>query len=132
MRRLAPLALLLVLGACGDPTFNDSLDHVGIYTMTTVNGGGLPATLSSNDSLQIEVTGGSVHLEADHSFSEESNFRVTEDGVASSEDERVVGHYTRRGDVFDLNGNDGTLLRAIRNGSTLTVVRGDFELIYQK
>lgn len=132
MKRFAALALLLVLGACADPTFNDSQDHVGVYTMATVNGGGLPATLSSNDSLQIEVTGGSVSLEADHTFAERATFRVTEDGVASSENELVVGHYTRRGDVFDLDGTDGTTLRAVRDGSTLTVIRGNFELIYRK
>jgi hypothetical protein len=132
MKGLAPLALLLVLCACGDPTFNNSLDHVGLYTMTTVNGGVLPATLSSNDSIQVEVTGGSVSLEADHSFVERATFRVTEDGVASSEDEVVAGRYTRRGDVFDLDGTDGTALTAIRDGSTLTVVRGSFELTYQK
>ena len=132
MKILATLALILVLGACTDSTGSNSTDHVGVYTMTTINGDALPATLSSNGADSVEVTAGTVTLNADRTFSETVSYRITKAGAETTEQELVVGLYSRSRNHFNLNGSDGSLLAADLDGTALTMLRGAFELVYQK
>ena len=73
-----------------------------------------------------------VTLNADRTFSESVSYRITKAGAETTEQELVVGLYSRSRNHFNLNGSDWSLLAADLDGTALTMLRGAFELVYQK
>lgn len=43
---------------------------VGVYALTLVNGGALPFPLAGNDTARLDITGGTITLMADHTFTD--------------------------------------------------------------
>lgn len=88
MRKVFLLAGALTLAACGgsDSTApNPNAAAFGNYSLNQVNGSPPPVTIFSNSAGRIDVTGGSMSLRSDLSFSETRNFRlVYSDGTSES------------------------------------------------
>jgi hypothetical protein len=71
--RLAVITLFATTSACGggDSTAPDPKAAVaGTYTLTQINGGNLPVTVFANTAGRIELTGGSLTLRSDGSYTE--------------------------------------------------------------
>ena len=114
-RRLALLALgaLALFGttACGgddevDPA-GPGADIAGTYTLRTVNGQNVPATVYEGSDLgvqaKVEVLSGSLVLAANQSFTNVTTIRQTiGTGSSSTSDAAASGTYTRNGSTLTL------------------------------
>lgn len=132
MKALATLALCVLSAACTDFTGTDVGDSVGVYSMASVNGRTLPFTLTANGTGSVEVTEGSVTLNSDRSFVDHTAFRVTTDSVSTMESQIIEGRFTRSGNTVSLSGYDGSAYLGRLNGGTLTIIRGSFEVAYNR
>lgn len=124
MKRFAPLALVLLFAACSEFTGADTTDHVGTYNISSVNGTALPFTLSDDGSELVEVVQGTVTLNADRTFTDNTLFRVTTDGEAVTSQQLVQGQYLRSKSTVTFEGNDGSFYTGQLDGPTLTIFRG--------
>jgi hypothetical protein len=135
-RHLAVVALTLALplAACADSTApEDTLS--GTYTLETINGASLPWLAVDEAEGKVEVAGGSITLLADGTFTDRMTFRVTEGGVARSEDDTYTGTYIKTATGATLTplapvGFDPYMVTV--SGSTMTQMINDFELTYRK
>src|SRR5690348_3696194 len=106
MKRFALLALVLLFAACSEFTGAETTDQIGVYNISSVNGAALPFTLAEGDTT-FEVTGGTVTLNADRSFTDHTTFRSTVgDSIATSE-QLIQGQYLRTKNTITFEGNDG-------------------------
>jgi len=129
MRRLVTLALAAFsLAACGgsDKPAGPSASIAGTYTLQTVNGRSLPSTIFQVGNDKLEVTGGSVTMNENETFSGVTALRETVEGVVDDYSASCTGTYTRTGSTVafaeaesdDCGGNySGTWT----SGNTLTV-----------
>jgi hypothetical protein len=123
MKRFATLALVLLFAACSEFTGADTTDHVGVYSISSVNGAALPFTLSDDGTETVEVLQGTVTLNADRTFTDNTQFRVTTDGVESTPQQQVQGQYLRSKSSVTFEGYDGSFYTGQLDGSTLTIMR---------
>ena len=128
------IALLLPLAACGDdgPT-GPGADVAGTYTLQTVAGAVLPATVFQAGADRLEVTGGQVMLNADNTQSATITFRETEGGVTTTDAETITGTYllTSNGGIV-LKDADGSELWGTISGNTLTLTAFGMPFVFRK
>jgi hypothetical protein len=125
-------ASLAALGACGsDSTTGPGTDPipttpVGSYTITSVNGKGLPVALFAEASYTYEVTNGTIALTNDGKYSVVTTFRQTLPGSTSAFVDSTGGTWVRTGSNIQLtNTQDGSLDTATWDKGILTFVEVD-------
>ena len=127
------LALLIPLAACSDDATGPGPDVAGNYTLQTVAGAALPATVFQVGADRLEVTAGQVVLNADNTQSATITFRETEGGVTTTDAQTISGTYllTANGGIVlkDANGDElwGTI-----NGNTLTLTAFGMAFVFRK
>jgi hypothetical protein len=123
------LAALIGVGACGsDSTSGPAVPTtpIGSYTITTVNGKGLPVALFADASYTYEVTNGTLALTSDGKYSVVTTFRQTLPGNVSMFVDSTGGTWVQTGANIQLkNGQDGTLDTATWDKGILTFVEVD-------
>lgn len=116
LRKGALVALMGILAtACGggDETTAPNTDAaVGVYTLSTINGGSLPQVVETNGNDTAEITAGVVTLRADRTFSDVTQLRITISGNASIVSDSATGTWTRQGSTVQLNPTTPTGLPA--------------------
>ena len=130
----AALALLtLAAGACGgdDDSTGPNGSIAGTYTLQTVNGSPPPITVFELGDDKIEVTGASVVINENGTFSATSTVRETDAGQVTTSSSVCSGTYTRSGSTVtftepDSNNEDcgGSYTGTWSNGNTLTIAFG--------
>ena len=125
VRRVLVACLVFGLVACGDDSVSPA-DVAGTYTLLSVDGEGLPAILSEDESIGnlIEVTAGSATLNQDLTCSLSFDLRETDQGTVTTDTLVSACTYTiddgfrltPSGETFSLS---GSIL-----GSTLTIIDG--------
>jgi hypothetical protein len=123
MRRLVAAATLSValVSACSDSTGPSTI--FGTYTLATINGSALPQVVDSDPTTgaTLEVTAGTVIVSQDGTFSDRTDFRLTESGQVTTGSETATGAWNRSGDVITFTPNDGTTPYSMTIGNrTLT------------
>jgi hypothetical protein len=125
-------ASLAALAACGsDSSTGPGADPipttpVGSYTITTVNGKGLPVALFADASYTYEVTNGTLALTNDGKYSVITTFRQTLPGSTSMFVDSTGGTWVKTGTNIQLtNGQDGSLDTATWDKGILTFVEVD-------
>lgn len=107
----------------------------GTYSLTTVNGGTLPVVLFQNSTDKVEITAGSISLNADNSTTFSLTIRETSGGSVSTETETDVGTYSVTGNQVNFDYNSFTFA-AVVSGSTLsfaiTIDGNPGTLVFQK
>lgn len=78
MRKTLVVALLLTVAACGGDKVTGTKEFTGSYSLRTVNGGGLPAVVFLDDTEKDEVTGGTINLASDNTWSGTLGIRATD------------------------------------------------------
>ena len=126
--------LLTVVAACGgDSPTQPRASVVGTWNLQTVDGSALPYLVPQNDFEALELMSDVLTVDANGTFTQLSQFRVTEDGQASTESFPDGGSYALNGTAvtftFDSDGSTGTGSLA---GTTLTVAAAGFALVYKK
>ena len=137
MKRMAAIAMafaVVATSACGkddkSPTGNNNTT-VGTYSLDKVDGGALPATIFDEDvdiegnivRLKIELTGGSMTLSANNTFTGSMSLRLSIPGAPpENETAPVSGTYSVAGNVITLTSadpEDPQITGTIANGQLL-------------
>ena len=135
-RRLALLGMLamtVAMAGCGDDDDPSGPTEItGTYTLRTVNGASLPFTLwtEAEAGFKREITGGSVTLNANGTYSDAFAIRDTEDGVVTTDTETSSGTYVRTGNTIAFTESNGIPQQSatIQNGALIyTIDDGDSE-----
>jgi hypothetical protein len=99
--------MLLAATACGggsDTTAPPNADAVvGVYALSTINGGVLPQVVDQNGNDTAEVTQGVVTLKVDKTFTDVIHLRLTVSGNVTTVADSTVGSWTRQGNTVTLN-----------------------------
>ena len=125
-RVLVAFAAIFALAGCSDSNAPDT-SHIGLYQMVSVDGDPLPATVFDARNNMLQVTEGSLALEANNSFVESVALVQTIDGVVGpGESLSCAGHYTRRGNTVTMTSPEtdscaGGSVTGTLSGSTVTV-----------
>ena len=99
---------------------------VGSYTITTINGKGLPVALFAEASYTYEVTNGTLALTSGGKYSVVTTFRQTLPGSVSTFVDSTGGTWVQTGTNIQLtNGQDGSLDTATWDKGILTFVEVD-------
>lgn len=134
---IAALALLLLaLSACDGGGISTGVDVSGTYTLRSVNGDPLPATLFEDSEVRYEIVRGELRLIADRTYQTLITFRFTDkfSGDAESDIAVETGTYrVRDGDITFTSDDpaDGTYVGSI-TGSTITYTTDGTTVTFRK
>lgn len=131
MTRLARLFLLAAVGvaACKDST---APSIVGSYFLRTINGQSPPRVVAQTQYGTIEITGGAVTLNADHSFTHPVDFRITNGSSVTTDRITALGAWQQAGDNVTFTATDNTVYGMAISGRTLTQVNQGLTLVYRR
>ena len=133
MRYFATLAVVLLLTACNEFTGAKSNDHVGSYSMSSVNGNVLPFTLTdATADTMVTVLSGTIMLNGDRTFTDQARFRLVAGGDTTVDEQVIEGRYVRSGESVSLSGFDGSSYGARLDGSNLIIFHGPLEVSYMR
>ena len=131
MRRYAAVAALaaalIAATGCGSDSNAPDRSHVGLYDMVSIDGDPLPATIFDTPGYTIQVTQGSLALNANNSFVESMTIIETVDGTQGPfESVSCLGSYTRSGSTITLTTPEtdsciGQRVTGTLSGRTVTV-----------
>ncbi len=131
MRRFATVvalaATLLAAAGCGGDSNAPDRSHVGLYDMASIDGDPLPATIFGMPGYSIQVTQGSLALNANNTSVESITTIETVDGTQGPlESVSCLGSYTRSGSTITLTTPEteacaGQRVTGTLSGRTLTV-----------
>ena len=110
MRRLVAAATLSValVSACSDSTGPSTI--FGTYTLATINGFNLPRLVDSDPTTgtTVEVTAGTVVVREDGTFTDHTDFRITQGSQVTTDFTEANGAWNRTGDVITFTPNDAS------------------------
>ena len=127
---MAAFALLTIgTTACGGGDKSTGPGSLaGTYDLQSINGMTLPVTVYQEGSYKVEVTDGSVTMNADNTFLGSTTIRESDAGGSSSSSVVCPGTYTRNGSAITFaespSSDDdcgGTYAGTWSNGNTITV-----------
>ena len=142
MRRSSSIFLVVaaatfLIAGCGDSNAPDT-SHVGRYELVSIDGDPVPVAVVDVPGYTLEVTGGSLTLNANNSFVESVTAIETTDGVPSPLDAiACTGHYTRHGSTLSMTTpeTDSCAAQTVTgtlSGSTLTVDYDGTTVVYSR
>jgi hypothetical protein len=141
-------ATLLLASACGGQA-TDSLAHGAAaataaqststtYALVSIDGQTTSPFFTCTSAGSTEaVTGASIVLASNGSFTATVNETVTQNGVSTPETYQAKGRYTQSGNVITLRYPGGTVVTATLSGGTLTIsgypyCGGTHDLVFQR
>jgi len=109
-----------------------AVEPTGEFVLVAAKGQNLPAVVSESPGFKQEVTGGSIHLSPDGTFTWSTAYRYTTDGSVETSESSGSGTYTRGNAwlVFKLDGGAAQFQGAL-DGDKLTL-RTDVEMVFQR
>lgn len=132
MTALVVLAAGLGLfGACGGDDSGTDPGGAGIYgTYTLIEAAGktIPAVLEEQSGYKLELTGGSIRLHDDQTFSFRLDFRETQDGQVSTQEVVETGTFSVTGSQINFEGG----VAASVSGGRITMAFEGVTMIFQK
>ncbi len=129
VRRVLVACLVFGLVACGDDSVSPA-DVAGTYTLQSVNGEGLPAVLAESTDFLIEVTAGSVTLNADLTCSHSVTQRETDQGTVTTDTVVTACTYAIDDGFMLARSGETVVLPGSILGTTLTIFDGGFVFVY--
>ena len=124
------LALIFLVG-CRDGVSPD-LSHVGTFHLTTINGRNLPGRVREIGSETVDITGGSIMLASNNTFSNEIAFRFGDGAEVRTEVERITGTYSRAAETIQLTTSEGFSFTLYFDGTTILQTVDQFILAYTR
>ena len=142
MRGLTAVSLSLILsilslGACTEtPTSAPNAEAAGTYTLKSVGGSPLPFVYLEAAGLKDEIVSGTVELRADGRFRDESIYRRTREGVATTATVALTGTWSRRDDLIRFlptgEVGAGRLYTMRLDGTRLTLVEVGLTSVFER
>jgi hypothetical protein len=137
MRRRSFLALLLVVAACGGGSTDTSTpSYVGTYTLRTIDGHTLPATLGSGfqyggSNATYDILTDAYTLRADGTYSRTGTARTTNGTTVTPSTIAEQGTYGLVGGSIFITGPTTALVGTL-DGNTLTLTSNGKALVYTR
>lgn len=133
MRRLIPLILAIAV-ACGSdsPTQPTNASIAGTWSLTSVNGSGLPFVMSQTANDKVELVGDVVTATPTGTYTEVFSFRETLNGVVTTTSEPDNGTYTINGNAITLNSSTNGSITGALSGNTFTLIDQGFVFLFTK
>lgn len=138
MRVFTKMVAIAVLGlaaaACGggDDGINEPVSIAGTYNLQTIDGQAPPVVVYEEPGLKVEITAASFTLAASGSFTANIVWRLTENGVVTTEADSFPGTYTVNGSTVNFAYSDGDSESATLSGNTLTFTDGGSTAVFRK
>ena len=132
MRKLVAIIALAVAGCAGGDFTAPVAPDANTYTLHTVNGASLPATMGFDERGEVALLDDSFQFNADGSYVETGHLRTTKNGVATVQTLTSPGTYTRAGADVRLVSSAGTIAGSFTDAQTLTIVSGPNTLIFRR
>lgn len=137
MRRLVALVVLFGAFACGSSSDSSTgpaaIVVTGAWQLKTVNGTALPFG-STSGTVKTEITGDALSLNADGTWSEATNYRVTQGVTVTTTIGASIGVYrsTNGAVQFTQTTPSSSTFNGTVSGNTLTVLLGAGTFVYQR
>ncbi len=133
MKWLRSAALVLAFNACSDAT-SPRLegDPVGVFALQTINGNAVPVVVDQDSTATLEVTGGSISLNGDGSFTDNLDLRLTEGTIVTAFSDNLQGTWTRSGNTITFQVIGFSAYSLTWNENELTQVFSGFTLVYRR
>jgi hypothetical protein len=141
LRRLAftlAAAVPLLVAACSDSPTAPSASLEGSYSLRTVNGANVPVTLATMGADRVDITGGTLTLNNNGTFSGQLAFRFVFSGATTNQSESSSGTWTASGNTVTLS-SEGDVTIAVwdQNARQLTITEsfdefGTMALVFRK
>ena len=120
MTRLVMATLIIGTAACDSATDPEEA-IVGTYTLASVNGGNLPATVVLVPGYRLEIISGTLTVRDNDTWTETATIRETEGTTVTTSTTTVNGTYTINGNTATFTDSDGDALTStFSGGNTLT------------
>lgn len=142
MRNLATSVALaataLAFAGCGSDSNAPDMSHVGHYELLSVDSDPLPVTVLDVPGYVLEVTAGSLALEANNTYVQTITLVETTDGVKGPSDAIACsGRYTRHGSTLTLTTPEtdvcvGQTVTGTLNGSDVTIDYDGTKLLFRR
>jgi hypothetical protein len=134
------VAMLSTVVSCGDSTSPDT-GRNGKYTLRTVNGNNLPATIFDDAGVKVEILSSTLTLFTDGTYGRytaESALRMTTNGAVSTENQSNAGQYlldvedaTKIAFVSTSDPSSDTQFGTV-SGGRISITSGGFAFVYRK
>ena len=130
MTLLISAAVISFAGCLSDAT---PVDLEGTFTLRTVNGTGLPYTISNAGGTKVELIEGSVSLYQGNTYSSSSKVRTTTNGQATVANSTDAGSFTFEFNNLKLRSATGGAERiANLDGRSFTIVEIGTSYFYSR
>ena len=130
-KSLIVAAVLMSFGCDGGVTGASAT--TGTYTLRTVNGESLPATISGSGANKTEILDDKIILYEGNTYQESGTTRVTVNGTASTVPISETGSYQTLGTSMTFLNSAGNRQRiALGDGSKITFVENGLSLVFRK
>lgn len=137
MRRLLSLTLTLAAvllvgcGSDGGPTAPTTSSIAGTWNLTTINGSPLPFAMQASNP-KVEVLSDQLVVNANGTFTETGQLRLTQGGTVVTQAVVGAGTYTLDGTAASFRWSDGSTGTATVSGKTATVAEGGYSYVYRQ
>lgn len=133
IRSVALLLMVALVAGCSDSTGPGDGSVTGTFKLQTVNGNNLPAAVIQIGNDKVEITEGSITMNADKTYSSRIGIRVTEGGRTITNTEASTGTYARNNNAITFTDSDGEVnTGSLSGGNTITFTDEGFVLVFKK
>jgi len=127
MRLLVALTLVTA-AACGDSTAPTVASVAGTWTLKTVNGAALPATISGSGTNRTDVTGGTTTMTAAGAYSQSVSLATVVSGQTTTSTLNDVGTFAVSGSTITFTSANSGSTNAVQ---TATLKDNTFSVSFQ-
>ena len=133
-RTLLTLLTLVPLIACGgDSTALGTPRMEGTWHLATVNGSAVPAVFVQYGTVKLEIVSDVIIAVESGSYTQMTEFRMTESGQATTYSQPDAGTFTLNGAAVSIVSNsDGDIATGSIAGNTMTFSEAGFTLVYRR
>jgi hypothetical protein len=133
MRKILFVFLIGTLAACWSDKVTGSSTVFGTYTLRSVNGSSLPATVSGSGADKSEILSDTIWLYEGFTFAEAAHYRNTVGGTVTTQRVTDDGAIALLGNSVSFISNDHSPVKTyVIDADVLTVVKPGLTLLFKK
>lgn len=133
MRKIFLVIALVAQAACWSDKVTGSSTVFGTYTLRTVNGASLPATVSGSGANRSDVVSDTIYLYEGFTFAEYAHYNNTVNGTTTAQAVVDNGSFSLLGNSISFFSNDHSPVRTyVIDADVMHVVKPGFTFEFKK